>query len=156
MKPLMRSRGFALAAAIFLLVILTLLGAFIINISAGQHIGQALDIEGERAWQAANAGMDWTRYEIAASGACPANTTWGGSQYSLAFPGTQTLTSFAATVECYLVESTNVNGVATSVFEIRVTACNRPQAAEPRCPGDAASIASLGYVERQLQGLVGL
>jgi MSHA biogenesis protein MshP len=71
-------RGFALPAAIFLLVILTALGAFILNISTSQQLGLALDIRGERAWQAANAGMEWVRYKLASnpsSPSCPANTT---------------------------------------------------------------------------------
>lgn len=153
MTALRHRCGFALPTAIFLLVILAALGAFVLNISTAQHVGQALDVEGERAWQSANAGMDWARYRVAAAGACPAGTSWGGSNFSLDFAGSETLGGYRANIECRLVEATDVAGVATSVFELRVTACNRPNAAEPRCPGSAAL---LGYVERQLQGLAGL
>lgn len=147
------ARGFALPSAIFLLVILAALGAFIVNISTGQHASQALDISGERAYQAAYAGREWARYQINALSACPASTAWGGSGYSLGFSGTETLGDFRATIECRLLESTDVAGVPTSLFEVRVTACNFAQAAEPRCPG---AVTSFGYVERQLQGLIGL
>lgn len=147
------ARGFALPAAIFLLVILASLGAFIVNISTGQHASQALDISGERAYQAAYAGREWARYQISVTPACPASTGWGTSTYSLDFTGTETLGDFSATIECRLLESTDVAGVPTSLFEVRVTACNSAQAIEPRCPG---AVTSFGYVERQLQALIGL
>jgi MSHA biogenesis protein MshP len=160
-----RRRGFALPSAIFILVILAALGAFILNISTSQQVGAALDVQGERAYQAAYAGMEWARYQVWNNSACPANTTWNNSTSSLTFAGTQTLTAFAATVECRLLQSTDVAGVSTSVYEIRVTACNKPQAAEPKCPAaDPAATtanpnplsATLGYVERQMNGLISL
>ncbi|SDI19082.1 hypothetical protein [Propionivibrio dicarboxylicus] len=147
-------RGFALPSAIFLLTVLAALGAYIVNVHSSQQQGMLLDVQGERAWQAANAGMEWARYKLAAtpaSPACPSGTAWGASTTSLGFSGTTTLTGFYATVECRLVEQTNVLGVSTWVFETRVTACSPAAAAEPRCPGAPATF---GYVERQLQGLV--
>ncbi len=147
--------GFALPTAIFLLVILAALGAFILNISTGQQLGMALDVRGERAWQAANAGMEWARYKLAADpSTCPASgTPWpaSASSSSLGFSGTSTLTDFYATVECRLLESTDVQGISTTVFEVRVTACSPAASSEPRCPGTPTT---LGYAERQLQGLV--
>jgi MSHA biogenesis protein MshP len=154
---MMKSRsiaGFALPSAIFLLVILSALGAFILNVSSSQQQGMALDIRGERAWQAPNAGMEWVRYRLAATPAapaCPANTTWGASTYSIGFAGSATLTDFLATVECRQIDSTNVDGVATWVFEVRVTACSPAAGVVLRCPG-VPTVA--GYAERQLQGLV--
>ena len=154
MNYLQRNRGFAIVAAIFLLVILSALATFIVSVSTGQHIGQAMDVEGERAFQAANAGMDWARFRIAATNACPANSNWGATNTSFGFVGTATLGSYVATVECRVPEpATTVGAVATTVFEVRVTACNKPQAAEPRCPG---VVNTFGYVERQMIGLLGL
>ena len=150
--------GFALPSAIFLLVILSALGAFILNVSSGQQLGMALDIRGERAWQAANAGMEWVRYRLAKSAAdnpsnptCPANTTWGASTTNVGFAGSATLTDFLATVECQQISATNVQGVATWVFEVRVTACSPAAGVVLRCPG-VPTVG--GYAERQLQGLV--
>ena len=148
------SKGFVLPSAIFLLVVLAALGAFILNVSSNQQLGMAMDVRGERAWQAANAGMEWVRYKLAsnsASPSCPANTTWGGSGYSLGFAGTATLADFFATVECRQLENTDVQGIQTWVFEVRVTACSAAAAAEPRCPGTPTTTS---YAERQLQGLV--
>ncbi len=147
------ARGFTLPTAIFLLVILAALGVFIMNISIGQHTSLTMDIQGERAYQAAYSGREWARYRINASSTCPASTAWGASGYSLDFTGTQTLGDFKATIECRLLENTDVTGVATSMFEVRITACNHVQAAEPRCPGDSTAF---DYVERQIQALIGL
>jgi len=148
------TKGFLLPSAIFLLVILAALGAFILNISTSQQVGMALDIKGERAWQAANSGMEWVRYKIASnpsSPSCPAGTTWGASTYSLSFLNTSTLTDFYATVECNPLPQTDVQGIQTWVFEVRVTACSPAASVEPRCPGTPTV---LGYAERQLQGLI--
>ena len=152
--PSFRLRGFTLPSAIFLLVILSALGAFILNVSTSQQMGMVLDIGGERAWQAANGGMEWARYKLASaptSPVCPANTTWGGSTSSVSFPGTATLTSYYATVECRQLQATDVQNVSTWVFEVRVTGCSPAAASEPRCPGTPST---LGYAERQLQGLI--
>lgn len=154
MKRYPEDQGFALPSAIFLLVVLAALGAYILNISAGQQKGMALDIRGERAWQAANAGMEWLRYRLAstpASPACPAATDWGASTQSLGFAATDTLADYHATLECRALETTDVHGVATTVFELRVTACSPAAAAEPRCPGTPTQG---GYAERQLQALI--
>ena len=160
MKILRSISGFALPSAIFLLVILSALGAFILNVSSSQQLGMALDIRGERAWQAANAGMEWVRYRLAKSAAdnpldpgCPANTTWDTSTYSIGFAGSATLGDFLATVECRRVSAAgdNVQGVRTWVFEVRVTACAPAAGVVLRCPG-VPTVG--GYAERQLQGLV--
>lgn len=52
-------RGFTIVAALFIVVALALLGAAMVHMSAGQHIGAALDIQGSRALAAARAGSDW-------------------------------------------------------------------------------------------------
>lgn len=168
MSRIDKRAGFALPSAIFLLVILAALGAFILNISTSQHIGMALDVQGERGYQAGYAGMDWVRYQVWNNAACPANTTWNGNatnSSSLSFAGTQTLGDFRATIECRQLASTDVVGVNTLVFEVRVTACNKPQAVEPRCPpADPAATtpnpnpnsSTFSYVERQLGGLISM
>ena len=171
-----RQCGFALASGIFLLVILAALGAFIVNISTSQQIGAALDVQGERVYQASYAGMEWARYTLwngatypitPGANYCPgsANSWNTTTTTSLTFTSTQTLTGITATVECRRLDDTDISGVQTQVYEIRVTACNIPRAAEPKCPPADASAASpvpnpnsanLVYVERQISGLVSL
>ena len=70
------SRGFAIVSAIFILVVLGALGAFIVNVSTNQQIGSALDIQGVRAYQAARAGVEWGIYQVQATPAYNFSYTW--------------------------------------------------------------------------------
>lgn len=129
MKILRSISGFALPSAIFLLVILSALGAFILNVSSSQQLGMALDIRGERAWQAANAGMEWVRYRLAANPSapvCPANT-------SIGFAANGTLADFRATVECRQVSATDVQGCRPVSSR-----CESPRAVRPPPPSRVA------------------
>lgn len=106
-SELNRIRGFAIVSAIFILVVLAALGAFIVNISTSQQIGSAIDVQGVRAYQAARAGIEWGLYQVQSTAtykfgyisinpntrACPAPTT----SFSPAAP---TLSGFAVTVVC--------------------------------------------------------
>ena len=67
------SAGFALPSAIFLLVVLSALGAFLLTFSSGQQMSSAADINGSRAYWAARAGIEWGAAKIKAAGACPAS-----------------------------------------------------------------------------------
>lgn len=55
--------GFALITAIFLLVILAALGGFMLTLSTVQHTTSTQDLQGERAYQAARAGIEWGLYQ---------------------------------------------------------------------------------------------
>jgi MSHA biogenesis protein MshP len=52
-------RGFAAIAAIFLVVLLAALGAFMVSISNTAQLDSAKDIQGSRAYWAARAGLEW-------------------------------------------------------------------------------------------------
>jgi MSHA biogenesis protein MshP len=52
-------RGFAAIAAIFLVVILAALGAFMLTFSNTQQLTSAQDLQGTRAYWAARAGLEW-------------------------------------------------------------------------------------------------
>ena len=51
--------GFAIVSAIFLLVALALLGAYMVSFSNTQHITSAQDVQGSRAYWAAKGGLQW-------------------------------------------------------------------------------------------------
>lgn len=52
-------RGFAAIAAIFLVVVLAALGAFMLTFSNTQQLTSAQDVQGSRAYWAARAGLEW-------------------------------------------------------------------------------------------------
>lgn len=60
-----KQSGFSLVSAIFLLVVLAALGAGMVTFSTAQNRNLALDIQGSRAYQAAQAGVEWAAYNIA-------------------------------------------------------------------------------------------
>lgn len=63
--PIRTQQGFSLVSAIFLLVVLAGLGAGMVTFSTAQNQSQAMDTMGSRAYQAANAGIEWAAYNIA-------------------------------------------------------------------------------------------
>jgi len=144
-----RPRGFSIVTAIFLLVVLSLLGAFIVSVTGLQQSSQQLDVQGVRAYQAARAGIEWGAWQVldpnnaigtAALPTCPASpTNLSGLAGSLS-PFTVTVTCNAA-----INAPTTEGNRNVGAYQIIATACNQPS---PSCPN--ASPTS-GYVERQLQ-----
>lgn len=133
----MKSRGFAIITAIFFLLMLGLLGAFVVNMATSQHKGSALDMDAIRAEQAARAGIEWGLYRTMRDADC---TT---SNLALV---PASLDQFTVTVVC------NPSGAvaAGAVVTITATACNQPDGGS--CPNED----SLGdfYVERRLEATV--
>ena len=152
MSPERRS-GFSTVAAIFLLVVLTLLGALIASITGVQQASSQLDLLGVRAYHSARAGMEWGARAVLDPGntlnpatcappvmpGCPVSPTnlagLGGS-----------LAPFTVTVTCAQSADTTEGNRSVRVFSIVATACNQP--AGGACPNPAPAD---GYVERQVQ-----
>ncbi len=131
-SPEPRAGGFALPTAVFLLVILAALGAFMLGLSQLGSRAQDQDLLGERAYQAARAGIEWGAYQSLRNGTCAGTT--------LAFSGTS-MQDMSTSVSCTRVVADEL-GTAVDVDQITATACN----AAP-CPNPAPAD---GYVERQL------
>ena len=53
-------RGFSLVTAVFLLVVISALGAFAVTVSRSQQQSDVMDILGARAYQAAKTGIEWS------------------------------------------------------------------------------------------------
>lgn len=132
------SAGFVLPAAIFLLVVLGGLASWMIQLTVATQAQDALAIEGERAYQAAQAGLEAGIY-AALNGSC-------GSQ-NIAFGNS--LSRFSTSVSC--AESTADEGGTTRIFRrITSVACNQPMAGA--CPNTAPSLSE--YAERHVSATV--
>ena len=129
-----RFAGFVLPSAIFLLVILAALAAFLVNISTTQNMTSAQDIQGARAYHAARAGVEWGLYQVLvpAAAACAASTT-------LPAP----IEGFTVTVACTVAGPYSEGGQSFSLYRLTATA---------QSPG--VSPGTLAYVERQVSALV--
>lgn len=135
-------RGFGLATAIFLLVVLAALGAFLLTVSGLQQTSSALDLQGSKAYQAARAGIEWGVFQALRNGSCAAP-----SAATSFIPAGGTLTEFTVTVGCAATPYSEVTAATGNVYLITATACNRPTAG--RC--DTVVAPGPNYVERQLQ-----
>ena len=125
--------GFAIVAAIFLVVVLAALGAFMLTFSSVQHITSAQDVQGTRAYQAARTGIEWGAYQVLISSNCPSSTT-------LTAGGTQA--GFSIVVQCNAFPSTTEGGNTVNMYQIISTASQ-------------GTLGSATYVERQLQATLG-
>jgi len=61
LRAVVRQRGFSVIAAIFLLVVLAALGAFMLTFSTVQQTTGTQDLQGARGYQAARSGVEWGR-----------------------------------------------------------------------------------------------
>jgi MSHA biogenesis protein MshP len=125
--------GFVLPTAIFLLVILAALAAYMVSLSRTSHISSALDVQGTRAYLAARAGIEWGAWQLLRNpvpscvAVAPPLTGFGG-----------TLAAFTVNVSC-VPSGTYTDGANTvTVYQITSTATSGK-------PGE------VDYVERQVQ-----
>ncbi|MFT3849244.1 MAG: hypothetical protein QM739_11415 [Propionivibrio sp.] len=134
-----RQFGFAIVSALFIIVALAALGAFIAVVSGTQQIGNTLDLMGARAYQAARAGTEWGIANAINNSTCIASGNIG------------TFNGVAVTVNCATVATGAADEVSLgSIYRITAIACSSTDVAGA-CPGDAAVN---NYVERRLTVLV--
>lgn len=151
-------RGFTMPTAIFLVVILAMLGVFIISVTGLQSSSQTLDVQGVRAYQAARAGIEWGAYQVLDPNnnqlgiggtpnlpICPAPST------NLAMPAGSSLSIFTVTVQCNaaLNAPTTEGNRSVGAYRIIANACNQPSGGS--CPNPAPAS---GYVERQFEAVL--
>src|SRR5688500_19011283 len=146
-------RGFGIVAAIFLVVVLSALGIYIVSVSGLQRSGETLDLQGVRAYQAARAGIEWSAHQVLDPNnalnplpgtcsplnmpTCPASPT-----HLSGLAGS--LSVFTVSVTCAETPATEGNR-DIRVFVVTATACNQPSAGS--CIGVTPAD---GYVERQV------
>lgn len=128
--------GFVLPAAIFLLVILGALGAYMVSLSRTSHISSALDVQGGRAYQAARAGIEWGAWQVVDPQAIqPSPTPCPASPTALTLSGT--LVAFTVNVSCARTLATD-GADSVAIYQITSTA-------------NSGVVGETDYVERQIQ-----
>jgi MSHA biogenesis protein MshP len=148
-----RVKGFALFAAIAILVILAALGAFIFSVTGLLSQSTGLDVLGTRALLAARAGIEWNTFLIQN----PEDTNPPGGPFTTPYacPVAATnvdfggvLAGFTVTVSCTTTTATEA-GNTVRVYQIFATACNFPDGGA--CPNNTGP--SPSYAERQIRVL---
>ena len=131
--------GFSLFAAIFLLVVLGALGAYMVAMGTLQQATPVFALQGAQAEKAARSGIEWALHQTLQTGAVAATcgaapSTPTVNNLSLAGPG---LGGFRVDVECSYTQ--HVQGVDTfNVYAIAATA-------------EFGSFGNPDYVSRTLQ-----
>ncbi len=131
MTPLLQ-RGVAAISALFLLVVLAALGAFMVTFSNTQQLTAAQDVRGSQAYWAARTGLEWAIPQVIANDSCPAASS------TFAVNGYEVQTTCGA--------SSFNEGGTTTLINITALACR---------PGPCgAGVGSLSYVERSLSAVI--
>jgi len=130
--------GFVLPAAIFLLVILAALAAFMVSLSRTSHISSALDIQGVRAYHAARSGIEWAAWQVVQNPAplCTAVPT------ILAFPA-GTLATFTVNVSCVPFGPYTDGADSVTIYQVTSTATS-------------GAVGGVDFVSRQIQANFGI
>jgi MSHA biogenesis protein MshP len=121
--------GFAAIAAIFLVLILAALGAFMVGFSNSQQLNSAQDVQGSRVYWAARAGLEWGVASHLAAATCSAAST------------SLTIEGFTVTVTCNMatyVDSGITPGVSPRIFQFTSKAVS------------AGAVGGIGYTERSV------
>ena len=134
-RPSVSESGFTLAASVFLLSILALLSAYLVNLRLYQESGIVLDTTATRAYAAARSGTEWGAYNSARNNLCAA---------AAVVPLAGTLAGYTVTVRCSR-STHDEGGASVSVDTIVANACNQPAAGN--CPNPAPGV---NYVEREI------
>ena len=126
-------RGFAAIAAIFLVVGLAALGAFMVTFSNSQQLTSAQDYLGSRAYWAARGGLEWAIVAIPATPALCPNAT--ATLVTGAVPAT--LEGF--TVRIFCTRSVYLEaGVSRTIYQLESRALS------------SGTVGSVGYIERSV------
>jgi MSHA biogenesis protein MshP len=125
-----RERGFALIAALFLLVVLAALGAFAVRINMTQRHASTLELQGLRAQAALQAGIEYAAARLLSTGNC------NSVRDIPVLPG-----NFAVTFANCNAQPYDINSVTVTIYTFDVTATS------------AAAYGTPEYVVRSARGV---
>lgn len=147
-------RGFAMVSALFILVVLSVLGAAIASISVRQQVGSAVELNTARAYQAARAGLEWGAFSvmIPAPPDAPAVDTPPACFATNNMSLTGEMAGFVVSVECTRTGPLSDGEGSRTYYQLVATACNAPTSGS--CAVTPASPQST-YVERRLNWTIG-
>lgn len=128
-KQLKEQSGFAIAGALFLIVVLALMGSVVWRLVSDNSIQTVQDIENAKALNVARAGVEFALYQSNRNNVC-------GSS-SLTVPD---IPGFRVDLTCSRTLTTEA-GISYAIDTWTATACNRSA-----CPASVDA----GYVERQV------
>jgi MSHA biogenesis protein MshP len=150
------AHGFVLPAAIFLLVVLGGLAGWMVQLTQATHAQDALAIESERAYRAAEAGLEAGIYAARQAG----TTSCTSIEQAVTFPTDSPLSRFTASVSCQLCVKGNCASPSPAsesegignLYYFRITSISCNQADGGTCPNPTPTLPE--YAERQMRAVV--
>ena len=136
--------GFVLMLALFMIVSLAAIGAYLLTVSINQVEAGVQGEQGARAYQAARTGIEWGAYQLMRnSGGAFATATCNaaGAPAQQLILGTG-LTGFFVEIGCQVTGPETEGAAILRTFRVTATGCNKNP-----CGGAVGPT----YVERQLQ-----
>lgn len=131
-----KQQGFSIVAAIFLIVILSAVGLYMVRISSVQHATSLMTLQGARAYYSARSGLDWGISTALNNAACFTTTTFTISNGNV---------PFSVTVSCNLTPGIMEQTTAIPIYNVAATAI-----------ATGYDLTSLDYVSRQLSASVSI
>lgn len=110
--PLREQKGFALPAAIFVVVIIALMVAAMVRLGAGQTASVNQGLLASRAYWAAQSGLEWGLYQVSANGSCNASSTMD-------------IGVFQVTVTCVSQSFQEAGATSVQTFQINAAASTK-------------------------------
>ena len=104
------NHGFSLVSALFVLVVLTTLGTYMVSVSSVQHMETAFSLEGARAEYAALSAMEWAVNRVRSTDTC------------LTIPTQFTTSGFTTTVTACNAQAVTEGAASFNVFDLQVSA----------------------------------
>lgn len=126
-------QGVSLVSAIFLLLLFAALAAYMVRFSSTANITSAQDVQGIRAYHAAQAGLEWGAYQVAVpvAASCVASTTLPAA-----------IGDFTVRVACSAYGPYSEAGQTFTIYHLTAIA------------NSSATPGSPGFVERQMTGVL--
>jgi MSHA biogenesis protein MshP len=125
---MIKQTGFSLIGAIFILVIVSLLGQYLLGITGVQRQTSLLALQSARAYQTANAGLEWAAFQTINNDSCPIDTTL-------------TINNFSVAVSCRQLGSYDENGFISNIYQIT-------------SQSEYSTYGNLDFVSRRLQAVI--
>jgi MSHA biogenesis protein MshP len=126
-QSLRRARGFALILAVFLIVSLAAIGAYLLTVANVQVETGVMDEQGARAYQAARAGLEWGAYQVLQNpgGAFATVNCVAGGGGAAQDVAPAALDPFLAQVTCQVFGPETEAGTPVRTYRITSTGCNQ-------------------------------
>lgn len=105
-----KSRGFTLISALFVLVVVSALGVYMVSLGSGQQLSTALSVRSAQAMYAAQSGIEWVLYRLNAGDSCGM------------LPASLSVEGFTVSIDACAVQSVSEGGGSYPLFDISVTA----------------------------------